>query len=369
MNVLIMTDKLDTGGAETYFCKLENRLSHPRFIFYTAAASGDLLGKLKHKERYITLSRKNHLANVIKLMKVIKEKKIDVIHANSLRMALYAIVIQNVMTKDVQIIYTKHNVTILEKKMKRMFSRLLNRQIARIITVSKFEKDNLVKLGVAETRITTIYNGVDLEQFNFKGKQKGSVRNIGILARLSQEKNVELFIKVAHALRDSPHFIFHIAGDGPEKNKLQKMICDMDLAHKVKMHGEISDPERFIHQMDLLLLTSLREVFPMVVLEAMAVGTPLISIDTGGIKEAVIHNKTGLLAEDYSVREFVEKINSLAESQTLRTELAAIARKQVEQQFASTKMIERTLNEYIGLHGKGGITVERKKNQAIWNHR
>ena len=95
-----------------------------------------------------------------------------------------------------KIVYTKHNVTILEKKMPTLFRYFMNKYVNNIITVSEFEKNNLISIHVAEEKINTIYNGVDIEKFLFQQKKKESTYKIGILARLSKEKTINYLSKL-----------------------------------------------------------------------------------------------------------------------------------------------------------------------------
>lgn len=347
MNILVITDKLIFGGAEMYFCKLENQLQHPDISFHYAAGPGELYGKIKHKNNFSEMSRTKHLQNIKKLRKLIIDKQIDVIHANSLRMVLYCIFVQKITKMKFRIVYTKHNVTVLEEKNPAVFAYLLNKHVEKIITVSDFEKENLIKAGITAGKITTVYNGVDMKQFAFHQKVKGECFKIGILARLSEEKNHELFIKIAGKLRDIPNLLFYIAGDGPEQEKIKRMIDSQNLHHKIKMVGVVHHPEEFIKEMDVILLTSYREVFPMVILEAMAVGTPIISINRGGIGEAIIGNKTGFLINEHSVEDFCDKILDLKVNDEIRKQFIENARRKVEADFSLEQMVNNTLNEYL----------------------
>ncbi|MDM5340402.1 glycosyltransferase family 4 protein [Fictibacillus enclensis] len=347
MNVLLMTDKLITGGAEMYFCKLENELQHDELTLFTAAATGDLKTRIKNKYQFLELTRQNHIINLLKLKRIIKEKDITILHANSLRLVLYAVLLKRTSRKPFKILYTKHNVTILEQKYRKMFAGLLNRNVDKIITVSDFEKHSLVGLGVFEDKIKTIYNGVDLKQFTFSEKINRENRwKVGILARLSEEKNHQFFLEVAHSMRTVPNVEFYIAGEGPEEKRISDHIHRLGLTEKVKMIGHVSQPETFIREMDMLLLTSKREVFPMVIIEAMAIGTPIISIDKGGIKEAIQDSQTGFLVEGYIVQEFAKKISTLISQQDIKNKVILSARKKVEQEFSLEKMVNHTLREY-----------------------
>ncbi|MGF9965822.1 glycosyltransferase family 4 protein [Bacillus rhizoplanae] len=346
MNVLLLTDKLVTGGAEVYFCKLENNLQNINGQLYTAAAKGELYSHIVRKECFITLSRSNHLSNLSKLCKIVKTNQIHLIHANSLRMLLYSLAIKQMTKRDFKFIYTKHNVTILEKRAPVLFKNIMNRYVDVIITVSDFERENLLSLGIDEKKVQTIYNGVDIKQFAFQPIRKKDKYRIGILARLSKEKNHTFFIKIANELRNAEDCMFYIAGDGPERENISNKIQEYNLQHKVKMLGNIANPYEFICSVDLLILTSIREIFPMVVIEAMSAGTPIMAVDVGGVREAVKNDETGILIPQYCEREFAQKIKRLRENQPMVELLKMKAREKVETSFSVNHMIEATFRTY-----------------------
>ncbi|SDJ26518.1 glycosyltransferase family 4 protein [Salimicrobium halophilum] len=348
MNVLLLTDKLRFGGAEIYFCKLENHLEHPDIDFTFAASPGELEDRLKHQERFIRLQPGKHRQNIRVLEGVVRRRRIDVIHANSLRMVLYSLWMKRISRLPVRILYTKHNVTMLEKKRPALFSYLMNHHVDKIITVSRYEQNRLMDIGVKEELVKTIHNGVDLTQFDFVPKTQTETFRVGILARISPEKNHELFVNIAYHLKDVPGMKFYIAGDGPDADKIRRMIEGLGLWDKVEMLGMVDDPQVFIQSMDLLLLTSLREVFPMVIIEALATGTPVLSIDRGGIKEAITEGETGILIGDHSVESFSEAILSMYDSdQQQREKVSREGRKKAEKEFSLDKMVHETIDEYL----------------------
>ena len=351
MNVLMITDKLIHGGAENYFCRLENELQDDNLTLYAVAGPGELESQIKHKENFYSISRTKHFKNLLTIRKLLVKHDIDVIHANSLRMVLYvsAIKMMYFKKKKPRIVYTKHNVTALEKY-PLLFARLLNKSVDRIIAVSDFERENLIRHGVREKKIATVYNGVDLKKFPFRPKLRGEHFKVGILARLSEEKNHHFFIEIANELRTKKNLKFYIAGDGPEYKSILNKIDSLGLNDKVILVGKSSCPEKFIEEMDLMLLTSKLEVFPMVMLETMAVGTPLLTIDVGGVKEAIINNETGYLVKQYYAKEFSDIINRLIQNDDIGRQLVQRARYKVESEFSMEKMVNSTLNEYIQLN-------------------
>lgn len=347
MNVLLITDKLMTGGAEFYFCRLENHIKHPAIDVYTAAGIGDLYQQIADKQRFKEMKLKNHFYNLSTILKIVQSHQIDVIHANSLRMFMYAVLIQKRVKRKIKILYTKHNVTMLEKHFRFLFAKLLNHHAAKVIAVSEAEKKHLIQLGIHSSIVTTIHNGVDLQQFSFGSRKRSKVYKVGILARLSPEKNHQLFLNIANQLRDETGIMFYIAGEGPERERIEDQIKEFKLEHHVKMVGEVKKPEEFIKEMDVLLLTSHREVFPMVVLEAMAVGTPIVSVDTGGIKEAIISSESGFLVRGYSVEDFCRNVKLLRHNRLLREKIIYGARERVQRSFSLDHMVQQTVSEYL----------------------
>ncbi len=102
-----------------------------------------------------------------------------------------------------------------------LFRYFMNKYVNNIITVSEFEKNNLISIHVAEEKInTTIYNGVDIEKFYFQQKKKESTYKIGILARLSKEKNHLLFVKIANVLKREMILCFILLVMDQRKNRL-----------------------------------------------------------------------------------------------------------------------------------------------------
>jgi glycosyltransferase involved in cell wall biosynthesis len=346
MNVLMLTDKLTMGGAENYFIKLENKMTGNDFHLYTAAGGGELTEQIANKPNYMELSRKNHFLNLWRLTHYINKHEINVIHANSLRMVLYALCLRKLVRKrKIKTVYTKHNITFLEK-FPRLFSSLMNHSVTGIITVSEYEKRVLVQYGVREEKITTVYNGVDLEKFPFTEKPQPEVFNVGILARLSPEKNHRLFLDIAASMKAEKDIQFYIAGDGPERESIQEKIRRSGISDRVTLLGEVQEPHKFLQSMDALLLTSEREVFPMVILEAMATGTPVITINRGGISEAVADGETGMMVNHHCIEAFCEKIFSLKSDWELRKSIISAARQKVARDFTSTNMVTYTFRQY-----------------------
>jgi glycosyltransferase involved in cell wall biosynthesis len=112
---------------------------------------------------------------------------------------------------------------------------------------------------------------------------------VGFVGRLSPEKNIPVIL---HCAKNLPDVSFVIVGDGPQKQPLEQMANGL---HNVHFVGARNDVEKFYAAFDLLILPSVMEGMPLVILEAMVAGTPTIASDVGSILEVVFDGITGSL--------------------------------------------------------------------------
>jgi len=188
-----------------------------------------------------------------------------------------------------------------------------------MITVCQALKDSLTKLGVDEDKVNVLRNGVDLEKFS-PPTDRDSLRlkfNIKTRALLSvglliTRKGHDLVIK---ALPDIPDTILFIAGDGPEKSNLVRLVKEMDLEKRVIFLGEISHDQlcEYYGAVDALILASSREGWANVLLESMASGTPVVATNVWGTPEVVACEEAGVLVER-NVKSIAKGIQSLLDN-------------------------------------------------------
>lgn len=143
-------------------------------------------------------------------------------------------------------------------------------------------------------RITVIPNGIVINKNNLPQRNKGKIR-IGFIGRWSEEKRPGLFLQVARKLQDSDaRFSFLMAGTGMRSNS------DKIEQAGVEFLGEITDTNilnTLYSELDFLIITSVYEGFPMVIMEAMNFGVVPIATDVGGIGEHIAHNENGILID------------------------------------------------------------------------
>ncbi|MGA4719412.1 1,4-alpha-glucan branching protein domain-containing protein [Fictibacillus nanhaiensis] len=172
-----------------------------------------------------------------------------------------------------------------------------------LIVCSDYMKNELIGVfSIPEEKITILPNGIDPEQITFQSSPSIENKNdhellLFSVGRLVREKGFQTIIEAADILRNSgKHVRFVIAGKGPLMDELTAMIKQRNLEGYVHLAGFVSDEERneWFAKADAALFPSHYEPFGIVALEGMAAGKLTIVSDTGGLREIVDHERTGL---------------------------------------------------------------------------
>lgn len=156
------------------------------------------------------------------------------------------------------------------------------------------------KTGFDLKKITTIYNGVNFERLKAAppAPHPSGKKVILTVCRLIAQKGVFSFLEaIPYVLDRRCDVIFWIVGGGPLKNELETLAARLRISRYVKFWDRQVTLSRFYRTADVFVLTSLREAFGNVILEAGYFGKPCIASNVDGIPEALIHNETGILVE------------------------------------------------------------------------
>ena len=199
-----------------------------------------------------------------------------------------------------------------------------------IIAVADALKDNLVALGAPAEKIAVLRNGVDLEMFH-PGGREAQRRAMGLegpviasVGHLIERKGHDLVID---ALQDIKDATLLIAGDGPERAKLEKRAARNGVDDRVRFMGNVDHEElRSLYAAaDVLALASSREGWPNVLLEAMACGTPCVATDAGGSREVVAAAQAGRIVGERSAPAIAAAVKDILASPPARNSTRAYA--------------------------------------------
>ncbi|MEO2047680.1 MAG: glycosyltransferase family 4 protein [Pirellulales bacterium] len=226
----------------------------------------------------------------------------------------------------------------------------------RIIVLSNYYHDRLAGLGIATNKMTKIPSGLRLDNLSLDCNSRtitlsNPEMTIGILGRLSSEKNHAMFLHVARNLLDHGYQgKFLIAGDGPERETIEKMVCELQLQAHVELAG-VMDRTEFFRQCDLLTMCSRIENLPYTILEAMACLCPVVSTRVGGVPDLVEPGVTGLLVEDQDIVGMAAAILRLLPNPSVVEALIREGQKRLKQKFSLEQSVEAHLRMYRELTG------------------
>lgn len=180
-----------------------------------------------------------------------------------------------------------------------------------VITVCNALREEVIALGVAPERVSSLRNGVDLALFHPAARP--AVREPFTLLAVGHLVPVKGQERIIGALPLLPDVRLRIAGDGPDRAKLVQLAQELGVSERVTFLGAMRQPELMQHynQADALVLASSREGWANVLLESMACGTPVVASRVYGTPEVVAAPEAGVLMDELSARGVADGVNAL----------------------------------------------------------
>jgi glycosyltransferase involved in cell wall biosynthesis len=376
-----------SGGMQSHIIDLLSKLDRTRFeplvISPKTPKLFDFLTKnnipFEEVDIMDTISIKSDLNSARRVRKIFKKAKPDIVHIHGNKAAIINWLAQNTSPsmhlsarRRPKCILTVHNYpsNISESNENRSVSKSISQYMGRaifnkadlVIAVSEdikrfIEASNIVDNG----GIRCIHNGIDIEEVEAAGKLSGSnvidLRKtynldqdsflICGMGRLVPFKALDILIKSVYEIRKSfPNVYAFILGDGPLRTDLENLINERGLNGSVFLLGHVDDPLRYLAGMDLFAFPSVREPFGIALLEAAAIGVPIVAARAGGVPEIIQDRLNGLLAEPGDVASFTQCILNAITDSELRTTISKNGRERVAKEFSLDVMAEKTMAAY-----------------------
>ncbi len=294
INILQLSTGLGVGGAEKVILELAKNLDKNIFDNFVIGLSDSAALNFKFQEEgieTIILSKKKSLVGFKNMIyyvnKFIKENKIDIIHAHMTH-AMFVAVAVKLLNPHIKIVFTSHNVNVGSKFREMMIFLLKPFRNADII----FSKEQLGAKYKSNHFI--IANGIDTQSYKLNC-EKFKIFTFLAIGSLQEQKNHTHLIECAKTL--IPHFEFQIliAGEGPLRNTLERDIEQYQLQNYIQLLGLRSDIPELLNKSHCLVMPSLWEGMPIVILEAGAANLPIISTPVGTIP-SVLNKENSCLA-------------------------------------------------------------------------
>lgn len=353
MNILYINNSMHLGGDNKCILKLCKELKGEYKI--VIASNGGVLESefinlgIKHYYINNVVNKMPHtiISNVYKLIKIVKDENIDIIHSHH-RMAT---LISKIVSKftGVRVIHTQH--LCIEDKFKFTNIALNNIQIIAVSNAVKRILEN--KSGLNIDKITTIYNTIETEINNgivdkklIDLKEKGYFI-VAQVSRVIDYKGVYDFVDIAkETIKENNNIRFVFIGDGPEKSNLERYIIEHKLQDYIFMLGSKNNIIEHLKYIDLLILCSYIEGLPLAPLEAFSQGIPAIVTNIDGTNEEIIDGYNGYLVEKKDIETFKIKINQIYNDRELFSKLKENSYKIYNEKFDKKQYIENHINIY-----------------------
>lgn len=210
--------------------------------------------------------------------------------------------------------------------------------------ISERWREELLRLGCPEEKIMVHHMGVDLDKFTFlpRGTRNDKAINILTIARFVEKKGVEYGVRaVAKTLSSYPDIHYTVIGDGPLRDSFQELINDLKIESKVELVGWKSQDEivALMKEADILLAPSVTSVdgdqegIPVVLMEALAQGLPVLSTLHSGIPELIRDGESGYLVPERDVEALSDKLLMLISERDQWQDMGMAGRKCIEEDF------------------------------------
>ncbi len=359
MNILLLTNHLNVGGITSYVYSLACGLKAKGHSVYIGSSAGEALPKFTEAGiNFILLPLRtksevhpNVAVSLIKLLPQIKEKKIDILHANTRVTQVLACLAGRL--SGVPFVSTCHG----------FFKTRFSRRVfpcwgQKVIAISRQVKEHLLNdFRVNEENIRVIHNGIDIEKFAIHSPQStaeakiklriGNGSAIGIVARLSDVKgHIYLIEAMKKVLQDFPDAQLVIAGDGKMKDELVSLSSRLGIEKSVFFIPTLADTLTVLSALDLFVLPSLKEGLGLSLMEAMACGICVIGSNIGGIKTLIRDGYNGILVEPKDVNGLYLAISGLLKDHAKMQALAVNARNFIAGNFSLEQMVLQTEGVY-----------------------
>ncbi len=366
MNILQILPELNVGGVETGTVDFANYLVQHQHKSIVVSNGGALVATIKrqgskhyklpvHKKSFMTI-----LSMIRVLRKIIEQEEIDIVHARS-RVPAWIAYFACRKTKAL-FITTCHGYY-----KSRIFSQIMGWAKLVIVPSEVIGRHMIDDFKVSSKSIRCIPRSVNLKRFKIRTKRKKKPEascTIAILGRITPLKGHIYFIKaMAKVVRTIPYAKIWIIGDVPEKKEsykreLESLARRLGLANNIQFLGTRKDVPELLAKCDVVVLSTItQEAFGRVILEAQAVGVPVVATKVGGVVDIIKHEKTGLLVMPKDTEQMGIEVLRLIKDKALAKQIVMEAKKKLLENYTLEQMAERTLAVYKELQSSINILV------------
>lgn len=338
MKVLHLLSTNKFSGAENVVCQIINMFQNEtNYKMFYCSPDGEIKETLKNKNiDFVPIKSLTYK----ELRKIVKNIKPDIIHAHDVKASILA----SLFNKKCKVISHIHGNSLEMRKVsiKSLLYLICSKRFKHIFWVSNscfFDYKYSKKI---EDKSSILVNVINTQRINELAKEKGMTDNYDVIyvGRLVQLKNPLRMIKIFESVcKEKYNAKLAIIGDGVMFNEIQEYITSHNLKNNIDLLGFKNNPYKYIYKSKMMILTSIYEGTPMCVLEAMALGKPIISTPTDGLIDLIKQDYNGFLSD--KDEELETEIISLINDQEKLSKMS----KNVIKEFNKFNDIEKYKNE------------------------
>ena len=349
------------GGGERYLELLFDRLDRSRYRpLLICPESGPFVGRMKERGVETHLVHLAPLFNPLalwRLTRLLVRERVTILQTHGARANFYGRIAGRLAGVPV-IISTVHNslkdyeVRPLRRWLYTVLSRLTLPLVHRIICVSEANRRDLIEEWQAvEAKTQTVYNGVDPSAFSSQPDRQTVRKELGTtqgpvlvtIGRLTDQKGHRYLLQALPRLLETwPQLCCVFVGEGELRDALHHMAIDLGAEQACRFVGVREDIGDILAAADLFVLPSLSEGFPFVLLEALAIGRPVVASRVNGVPELIEDHKTGLLVPARDPHALARAIREVLSDPIAASKMGAAGQIVVRERFTVDRMVAST---------------------------
>jgi glycosyltransferase involved in cell wall biosynthesis len=357
LRVVQVTHDLGIGGLPRVVTTLCKSLDKDRFAVSVLCLNdeGPLAGELEESSVPVSIlpgspDKPDYLA-FLKVARFLRQARVELVHTHNTQPFLDA-GLATLLARTPTLVHTDHGRDFPDKRRYMIAERVLSRFAYRVVGVSDDTSRKLVRYEKIDPRkIATIHNGIEDESVGAAANDGAKKAEIGIPreapvvgvgARLIELKGLEYLLQaMPTVLQRIPDAKLVIAGYGPLEGRLRGLARDLGVGSATHILGPRRDMAQLLRAFDVYALPSVSEGLPLILLEAMAAGCPIVATRVGGVPEAVRDGKNGLLVAPRRADELADALIQVLTDQQKRQRFSRESRRIFESGFTARIMARR----------------------------